>query len=152
MSDPKEEGKQQENPQEQGKKVQQQFERTIKKLVAIVDGNKNLKPKKVKADEIGEIVTGLFKEEREAAATQVKEDLKTLLKGYVQLNKEIEEEKNKLTKLEQQKKKEFNEVAGKLFNKIDGLDNMEKSYYSAFNAASEAAINPLNSEDIEIKA
>jgi len=128
-----------ENNQEQGKeskKVAANFEQTVKKLTAIVAGKENLKmPRRVPKDSIQGLVEELFKEESEATAKQVKEDLKALLKGYVQLNTSIAEEQKKLEALKTSKMKEFNATAAKLFNKIEGIDSLTKDYQEALGVA-----------------
>lgn len=128
--------------QDQGKeakKVLANFDNTIKKLTAVVSGPENLKLKnKVPGDSMQEIVNELFKEENEATVKQVKDELKSLLKGYVQLNASLAEERKKLDNLEVAKKKEFNATAAKLFNKIDGIDALSRTYHDALGAAKEA--------------
>jgi uncharacterized membrane protein YgaE (UPF0421/DUF939 family) len=67
----------------------------------------------------------------EEAAKEVKESLKSLLKGYVTLNQLLSEERKKLDSLEITKKKEFNQEATKLFNKIEGIDSILSDYSEA---------------------
>lgn len=128
--------------QDQGKeakKVLAGFEQTVKKLTAIVKGPENLKlTGKVKKDAMQELVEELFKEESEATVKQVKEDLKSMLKGYVTLNNSLVEERKKLDALEVAKKKEFNATASKLFAKIEGVDSLTKEYFEAFQEAGNA--------------
>lgn len=113
-------------------KVNKAFESNLKKLVAIVDGEKNLKPvTKVGSDIMKNIVTELFKEETEAIEQSTKDTLKELLKKYVQMLRDIDAKKKELSALEIAKKKEFNEAATKLFNKIDGIGILESEYYGA---------------------
>lgn len=113
-------------------KVNKAFESNLKKLVAIVDGEKNLKPvTKVGSDIMKNIVTELFKEETEAIEQSTKDTLKELLKKYVQMLRDIDAKKKELSALEITKKKEFNEAATKLFNKIDGIGILESEYYGA---------------------
>lgn len=130
------------NNEEQGKeakKVLANFEQTVKKLTAIVKGPENLKlPRKVKQDNMQILVEELFKEESLEIIKEVKEGVKSLLKGYVTLNASLAEERKKLDAIEVAKKKEFNATAAKLFAKIEGIDNINKEYYDALGAAQEA--------------
>jgi len=143
----------QENNSDQGKeskKVLANFEQTIKKLTAVVQGPENLKPvRKIKQDSVQSLVQELFKEESEATAKEVKEELKALLKGHVVLNNTLNEERRKLDALEVAKKKEFNTTAAKLFAKIDGIDSLSKEYYTAFQAAEEAVVESAEEETEE---
>jgi len=131
-----------EQNQDQGKeakKVLANFEQTVRKLTAVVNGKENLKlPSKVKKDSLASLVDELFKEESEATVVQVKTELKSLLKGYVQLNSSLIEERKKLDNLEISKKKEFNTTAQKLFSKIEGIDALNNEYHAALGAAGQA--------------
>lgn len=123
-------------------KVNKAFESNLKKLVAIVDGEKNLKPiTKVGSDIMKNIVTELFKEETEAIEQSTKDTLKELLKKYVQMLRDIDAKKKELSALEIAKKKEFNEAATKLFGKIDGIGILESEYYGALVTAVSADTN-----------
>jgi hypothetical protein len=131
-------------------KVNKAFESNLKKLVAIVDGEKNLKPvTKVGSDIMKNIVTELFKEETEAIEQSTKDTLKELLKKYVQMLRDIDAKKKELSALEIAKKKEFNEAATKLFNKIDGIGILESEYYGALVTAVSAETNEEEDADEE---
>lgn len=132
----------QENQNEQGKeakKVLANFESVKDKLVAIMNGPDNLKiPNKVKKGDMEGIIQELFKEENEAIIKEVKEGVKSLLKGYVALNASLAEERKKLDALEVVKKKEFNATAARLFARIEGIDALTKEYKEALGAAGKA--------------
>lgn len=131
-------------------KVNKAFESNLKKLVAIVEGEKNLKPiTKVGSDTMKNIVTELFKEETEAIEQSTKETLRDLLKKYVQMLRDIETKKKELSALEITKKKEFNEAATKLFGKIDGIGILESEYYGALVTAVSADTNEDDDADEE---
>lgn len=139
-----------ENKGNDNNKVAVAYEKNLKKLIAIVGGEKNLRPvTTVKKDSIEDIAKELFKEETEAMETKIKEDLKTLLKKRVEMAKAIDDKKKELAKLEIEKKKEFNEAAVKLFNKINDLDGLEKDYYSALVDANEALNEETDSSSEE---
>lgn len=117
--------------QENGKE-NKKFDEAIKKLIAVVGGKEKLKvPKKVPNDLLGGIVNDLFKEEREAALTSTKEDLKTLLKKYAEMEKLLNDKRKELDKLEKEKKEEFAKAANVLFEKIENVGEVEKTYYNA---------------------
>jgi fructose-1-phosphate kinase PfkB-like protein len=117
--------------QENGKE-NKKFDEVIKKLIAVVGGKEKLKvPKKVPNDLLGGIVNDLFKEERESALASTKEDLKNLLKKYAEMEKLLSEERKKIDKLEKEKKEEFAKAANSVFEKIENVGEVEKSYYNA---------------------
>jgi hypothetical protein len=120
-------------------KVQKAYEKNLKKLVAIVGGEGNLRQvTTVKRDTLGEIVTELFKEETESVEKATKEALKTLLKNRIEMQRSLDAKKKELAQLETTKMKEFNEAAVKLFKQISGLDDLEKEYYGALTDAANA--------------
>jgi hypothetical protein len=120
-------------------KIQKNYEKNLKKLVAIVGGSNNLKPiNKVEKDVMSSLVQELFKEETEAIEKSTKEGLKTLLKNRIEMQRSIDAKKKELANLETAKMKEFNEAAVKLFNQINGIDALENEYYSALTDATTA--------------
>jgi len=117
-------------------KVEKKFTAALTKLTAIVQGKDNLFfPKKVAADALGDLVAGLFKEENEALVRQVREDLRTLLKSYSEMNKAFKAKQEELDKLNKQKKEEFVKAAETLFSKIDNIGEVEKEYYNGLTVA-----------------
>ena len=140
------------NQSEQGKeakKVLANFNETVKKITVLVKGEGNLKlPSKVKQDSLDSLISDLFKEENEAIVKSVKEDLKSLLKGYATLNTTLAEERRKLDSLEVAKKKEFNNTASKLFNRIEGIDKMNEEYRVALDATKDAIEESDSSSDV----
>lgn len=133
----------------EAKKVLANFNETVKKITVLVKGEANLKlPSKVKKDSLDSLISDLFKEENEAIVKSVKEDLKSLLKGYATLNSTLAEERKKLDSLEVAKKKEFNNTAFKLFNRIEGIDKMNEEYRVALDAAKGAIEESDSSSDV----
>jgi hypothetical protein len=126
------------NQQNDGGKIAKQYDTNIKKLVAIVSGKENLYPqKKVTEDAMGEIVTELLKEQKEALAKTVKEDLKSILDKKVQLDKDLKAKEDELAKLKQTKQKEFNEACAKIFAKVENIEALEKNYYATLGRTSD---------------
>jgi len=131
-----------ENSGDNNQKVAKAYDKNLKKLIAIVGGEKNLKPvSKVKKSIMADLVNELFKEETEAIEKSTKDALKTLLKNRVEMQRSIDAKKKELAQLEVTKMKEFNESAVKLFNQIDGIDGLEQEYYSALTDAAAAEDN-----------
>jgi hypothetical protein len=131
-------------------KVVKAYEKNLKKLVAIVGGEANLRQvTTVKKDTLGDIVTELFKEETESVEKATKEALKTLLKNRIEMQRSLDAKKKELAQLETTKMKEFNEAAVKLFKQISGLDDLEKEYYGALNDAANATIDVQETQEDE---
>lgn len=105
---------------------------TLSKLIAIVGGKQNLKiPKKTPKDELGSLVSTLFEEEKNAALASTKEELKSLLKKFAEMEKLFSDKRKELEKLEKEKKAEFCKAASTLFDKIEDVGEIEKTYYDA---------------------
>lgn len=128
-----------ETKEEQSGKIAKNYKSTMNKLVAIVGGEKNLFPtKKVSKDIVANIVSGLVKERKENLEKEVKQELTTLLDKNIELKKNIAAEEKKFNDLKEQKTKEFNEAAAKVFAKIDSIDTLEKEYYDSINTATQS--------------
>lgn len=117
-------------------KIQNNYELTLKKLVAIVRGKENLNPKsKIKRDVLETIVDGLLKEKKESTEKEVKEGLNNLLLKKIEFDKLAKEKQEELNKIIQSKQKEFIDSANKLFSLIDGLNTLEEDYYKSLGEA-----------------
>lgn len=117
-------------------KVAKNYEATMKKVFAIVGGEKNLNPKKrVTKDTMKDIVANLLKGQREETAKEVTDGLKALLSSHVELKKLISEKKAELEKLEKTKMKEFTDQANKLFGKVEDMDKLEAEYIQSLGEA-----------------
>lgn len=136
----------QNNQNEQGKEGKK-FESTMRKLIAIVGGEEKLFPeKKVSGDTVKGVVNGLLKERKEKLEKETTAELSALLDKYVAFKKEVTEKKKEFEKIVETKQKEFNEAASKVFNKIDGINELESAYYSTLTELGNAEEGPsLNS-------
>ena len=113
-------------------KIEKKFSAALNKLVAVVGGKENLKiSRKTPMDQVGNVVSELFKEERESILIETKDSLRNLLKKYAEMEKAVSEKRKELDKLEKQKKDEFSKAAESLFSKIEGVGEIEKVYYAA---------------------
>ncbi len=125
-----------ESKEEQSGKIAKNYKATMSKLVAIVGGEKHLFPtKKASKDVVVTIVEGLLKERKENLEKEVKLELIALLDKHVELKKVIAAKAQELKQLEEQKTKEFNEAASKVFNRIESIGDIEKGYYDSINTA-----------------
>lgn len=122
-----EENQVQENPQETGGKTEKKFNESLSKVVSIIGGKQNLRPKKrVKGDVVSSIVEELTKEDTEKARENVKTELKTLLTKYIEFEDEVEKKEKELSQLKEKKQKEFIEASGKFFSRIEDVDSFTK--------------------------
>lgn len=112
-------------------KVDVKFAAAVDKLTAVLGGKDKLKRKKrLPKDQLGDLVTNLFAEEEEKIRQESKEKLKALLVQFHELERFAEEKRKELDKLVSAKKEEFVKAATSLFEKIEGLDDIYRSYYS----------------------
>ena len=119
----------QESPEEKKGKLQNRFNGVINKIEAVLGKTLEKKIKrKVAGAELDNIITDLFKEEKEALAKEVKEDLKNLIIAYAAAHAEKEKKQKEMDQLWEAKMKELCEAGDKVLNKIDGLPEIEKRY------------------------
>ena len=121
---------------DENSKTEKKFAGVIEKLTAIVRGAENLRPiKKISNDSISGLVEELFEEDREALYAEVKTKLKDLLRQYSEMEKALKEKRAELEKLGNQKKEEFVKSANALFDKISGVEVIQKNYYDGLKTA-----------------
>lgn len=121
---------------DENNKTEKKFAGVIEKLTAIVRGAENLRPvKKIPGDSVSSLVEELFEEDREALYAEVKTKLKDLLRQYSEMEKALKEKRAELEKLGNQKKEEFVKSANALFDKISGVEVIQKNYYDGLKAA-----------------
>ena len=127
------------NEQQGGnEKVEKNYQRNLKKLVAILGGEQNLTPERsVKSDALAGVVETLLKEKREKVIAEVKQGLETLLEKHVNFQKELKAKKQELKQLEINKKKEFSEAANKVFSKISDIDELANQYKESLGSVAE---------------
>jgi hypothetical protein len=125
-----------ESEQDKNSKIEKKFSAALNKLVAVVGGKENLKiPKKTPKDQLGDLISDLFKEERENTLKDTKESLRNLLKQYAEMDKAFAAKQKELDDLKKQKKDEFAKAAESLFNKIEDVGEIEKTYYQGLKEA-----------------
>lgn len=118
-------------------KTLKNYEAAMSKLTAVLGGKENILPtKKVSKDVVTNLVGTLLKERKEKLAESIKTSLAELLEKHVALTKAIKEKEKELEKLKQDKMKEFTEAANKVFQQVEGIDQIEKDYIEAIKLAS----------------
>lgn len=140
---------QQNTPQQEGgneyKKVEGQFNGNFKKLVALMQGESNLKKTKVPKDDVSEVITELLAERKKTAKEKLKKDAITLLDKYAEYQKKAAEAKAEYEKKIIADRKSFIKEMEEVFKQVDDMQNLEKSYYEAFKVAAgdEVVIIPV---------
>ncbi len=119
--------------QDNTNKVEKNYNDTIEKLSAILGQPVAVAAKrgKVKQDAVSKLVEEMFNEEQKVIIESVKTGLKDNLTKFVEMNKEIGKQRKALEQLELQKKKEFTESCKTLFDKIEGIPELQKEYILA---------------------
>jgi len=118
--------------QEEESKVERKFAAALDKLIAIVNGKENLKlNRKLPKNQVSRLVTDLFAEETEATYDSIKVSLKELLKQYTDMLKLVRQKEQELKKAENEKKEEFVKAATAIFDRIENIGDLEKSYYDS---------------------
>jgi len=123
------------NNQEGGDKVAKQYDANFKKLVALMNGEKNMRKTKVPNNEIGQVVAELIKEKKDAAIKAFKDQAILLLDKKVEFDKEIKKLEDEFKNKVNGKKKEFTEEMQKLFKTVENIESIEKSYYASLGTA-----------------
>lgn len=102
---------------------------------------------KLPKDELGDVVAEFMKEKKEETIARVKTGLKGALQTKLDADKAIAEEKKKFEQFELNKKKEFNAKCAELFKELEGLQEMEKSYYASLGGALDSVSEAPESEE-----
>ncbi len=121
----------QETPEQQNDKVTKQFDANFKKLIALLGGEKSLKKINVPNDELGTIVEDLLKERREEFVKDFKAKAKSLLDKKLDFDKEVKKAEEDFKKTVINKKKEFSDKMKEIFNMVENIQEIEKSYYNS---------------------
>lgn len=134
----------QNTPQQEGgeyKKVESQFNNNFKKLVALMQGEGNLKKVKVGKDDVADVISELTLERKKIAKEKFKQDAITLLDKYVDYQKKTAEAKLAYEKKIIEDRKAFIKEMESVFKQVEDMQNLEKSYYEAFRVASGEEVN-----------
>lgn len=124
----------QQNSGGDSQKVFNQYQKNVKILSALLGSDEPLKGKrKVKKDDMKEIIQELFGDEVAATKAEVKEEIANLIKTYIAFVKAVKEKEQELEKLKVQKMKEFNASSDQLVRKIEGVGSLVLEYEAALN-------------------
>jgi len=124
----------QQNSGGDSQKVFNQYQKNVKILSALLGSDEPLKGKrKVKKDDMKEIIQELFGDEVAATKAEVKEEMANLIKTYIAFVKAVKEKEQELEKLKIQKMKEFNASSDQLVRKIEGVGSLVLEYEAALN-------------------
>lgn len=121
-----------------GDKVQKNFDSNFKKLVALFQGEKNLRKSKVPHTDLGAVVEELIKDKKAKAIENFKASAVTIMDKKVEFDKEIKKLEAEFKQKKDTKLKEFTEEMLSLFKQVEGIEQIEKSYYESLKIAGKA--------------
>ena len=121
-----------------GDKVQKNFDSNFKKLVALFQGERNLRKSKVPHTELGAVVEELIKDKKAKAIEDFKAAAIVIMDKKVEFDKEIKKLEAEFKQKKDAKLKEFTEEMQNLFKKVEGIEQIEKSYYESLKIAGKA--------------
>lgn len=134
-----------------GDKITKQFNFNIKKLVALMNGESNLKKVNVPSGEVGKIVEELVGERRKEKIEEFKKKAKEILDKYIEFQKAVKKEEGEFTNKVNGKKKEFNDELVKLFAFVDDIAAVERGYYQAIGGLGSTGSTSESTETPEVK-
>jgi hypothetical protein len=127
-----------ETPQQKNDKITKEFDKNFKKLVALMGGSDKMKKPIVPNDNVGKIVEELLKERIEEKVKEFKDMAKSLLDKKINFDKETKKAEEEFKKTVIQKKKEFTDEMKKVFNIVEDISEIEKSYYEGIKDATKS--------------
>lgn len=142
MSDEKEtpnEELSEEQKKEKAGKDEKKFQDALAFVAVVVDGEKNLRPKKKQGSDLtARVVAKLFKEQEEKLFQEVQDGLRGSLSAYLEMEKQVAAKQKELDELHKKKKKEFVESVNKWRQKIEENEVRTQGYKDALKVAGEA--------------
>lgn len=119
----------QQNSGGDSQKILNAYKKNVQILTALLGSDEPLKGKrKVKKDDMRDIIQELFGEEVAATKAEVKDEIKNLIKTYVAFVKAVKEKEKELEALKISKMKEFNTASNALVQKIEGVGTLVSEY------------------------
>jgi hypothetical protein len=113
-----------------------QFEQELAKLNSLISGDDSLfDTNKVSNDLVGNIVNELTKERKDKARQEFKTKLSSLLDKKLTFDKFKNEEEKKFKKAIEDKEKEFVKDLKEIFNMVENINELHKSYTESLNKA-----------------
>jgi hypothetical protein len=135
MSDQKED-----QQQEAGKELKK-FEKFKRQLVALVGGETPLRKRaKASKDVVQQAMEILLSEKKAAKIKEVKDGAEALCEKYIAFMEFKSQKEKEFAKAVEEKMKEFNKEAETLFGKLEGIDQMEKTYLEALQGATTGGV------------
>ena len=120
--------------QEGGDKVAKQYEANIAKLVALMSGSQVFKKPKVKTSEVANIIEELVAERTENIKKEFKEKASKLIDAKVEFDRFVKQKEKEFQDAITNKKKEFNKEMDSVFNLLESIDEIKKSYEASLTA------------------
>lgn len=128
----------QQQPQDDQNKTTKEFNKNMKKLVALFGGKQAFARVSVPNEGIGDIVEELLKERREQAIDAFKIKAKEILDKKVEFDREVKKAEEELKNKVIAKQKEFSEAMKNLFQMVENINSIETSYYNSISDVANA--------------
>lgn len=134
------------------KKIEEKYTKNMRSLVALLDGEKNLREPKIPKDEVGTFVEKMLKKKKETLYEEAMNEGSALIDSHIQFGRFVKQEQQKFDNAVVEKKKEFNEKTDRFLKKFSDLATYEKEFYAAVKGtAVEADKNEENDGEEEDK-
>lgn len=117
---------------ESNDKDSQKYESNMKKLFALFSGAQAFKKGKIANKEAGAVIEELTKERKQKMLEEFKTKASKLLDNKVLFDKFVKEETKKFEGVIIAKKKEFNKEMEELFQFVENIEELTKTYETAF--------------------
>ena len=113
-------------------KIGKAYDAGFKKLIALIQGKKQLfKKSKVANNDVATLVDELMEERKLAIAKEVKDDIRKLLEAKMEFNKLCKKAEEDYIKTTNDQKKAFTDKMSAIFAKIENINDVEKSFYTS---------------------
>lgn len=124
----------QEQQKQDSNKIAIEYEKNLKTLVALFNGNDAFKKTKVPTDDVSKLVEEILKEKREEKLIEFKTKAKALLEEKVRFDAETLKLTDEFNKKILEKKKEFSKSMLDCFKIVEDIKAVETSYTNSLSS------------------
>ena len=119
----------------ESKKIKDQHDSAMGKLVAVFNGESNLnKPGKIDNSSVSTLITEVLEEEVEGKKKAFKEKARSLISSKVKYNAFLKQKQQEFQKAVDAKTKEFTKEANDLLQMVEDIDSLQQQYTDALTA------------------
>jgi hypothetical protein len=129
-----------EQQQEKGKEGKK-YADNIQKLISLLSGEDLLTKSRIPNGDVQIAMAELVKEEKTARVSTIKEATKSLIKKKTEFDVFQKQERAKFERAVEDKQKEFNQEANKIFSMIEDIKQIEEDYLATLTSAATPPID-----------